>query len=162
MRTKHVDSSVPPRPRISVIDKRLQNPFGEASVDIQLTEPGWTVREFSTRLRPGNIHRAKGLGWVGVRPVELQDADQVGEFETSADGYVVRGEKGDLHLMKMPTLKYQTIQRRKAELNTARGGGKTVKTELAEAAEAHYGRGAGDRVSEFVGEIIDGKEQVEL
>lgn len=111
----------PPR-RISVLERRLQNPFGEPSAPIHLTDPAMLPRWFNSAGRPDNIWRAKEQGWTGVTPNMIRDITQIGTFTTSPDGYVARGERAQEVLMCMPADDFKQIQQAKTKENIRRMG----------------------------------------
>lgn len=121
------------RPRIAVLERRLQNPFGEPSAPVRLTRPGMTPRWFNSASRPDQFWRAKELGWEGVTPEMVCDLTQVGHHTVSPDGYVTRGPRGDEVLMCMLTKDYRAIQAAKTEENQRRLRPHQQRTEAIEA-----------------------------
>lgn len=105
------------RPRVSVLERRLQNPFGEPSAPVRLKDNTLLARWFNSAARPDHIWRAKELGWQGVTPDLLEDITQIGHHTTSPDGYVARGERAQEVLMYMPKADYHAIQVAKARKN---------------------------------------------
>jgi len=101
--TKTDETPAPRRPKISVLERRLQNPFGEPSAPVSFKEPGWTGRWFNAAKGADHIWRNLQKGWVKVRPDELSDIEQIGVYSTTPDGYVARGDRQQEMLMKMPT-----------------------------------------------------------
>src|SRR5262245_34188460 len=89
------------RPRVTVRERRLQNPFGSPSEEVALKDRTRVGRWFNGAIMTDKIWRAKRDGWQPVRPDELVDVDQVGGFATSPEGYVTRGERGQEVLMSM-------------------------------------------------------------
>jgi hypothetical protein len=93
-----------PRPNISILERRARGEGlrGSGAPPIQLKEDGWVCRWFNSDVKADHIWNAKAvLGWVNVVPSELLDPEQIGGFQTSPDGFVVRGEKGREVLLKM-------------------------------------------------------------
>jgi len=131
-------ATVPHLPRVSVLERRLQNPFGDSSVPIRLKEPGWTVHVINTTIRPGRYHDVvRNKGWVPVAPEDLDgDADEYG-FDVK-DGRVVRGERGSEVLMKMPEADYRAIQQAKDDHNRAMTNPKRMKRDVLEQAAGQY------------------------
>ena len=105
------------KPRVSVLERRLQNPFGEPSAPVRLKEAGLFARWFNSAIRPDAFWRAKELGWEGVTPDMVVDLNQIGFHTVSADGFVARGERAQEVLMYMPESDYRKIQAAKTEKN---------------------------------------------
>lgn len=105
-------------PRISVLERRTQNPFGEPSSEIRFKEPNITARWFNDTAHGagGQIHRAKELGWVPVTAEMVEDVESIGSH-TVQIGQITRGERGQEVLMWMPTDTYQAIQWAKTRVN---------------------------------------------
>jgi hypothetical protein len=104
-------------PKVSVIDRRLANPFGLPSQAIYLKEGQWALRWFAESVRTGRIYQAQQLGWDFVLPEELRgtpsDAGAI-----IVDGRVVRGDAGNREiLMKMAAEDFAKIQKAKADKN---------------------------------------------
>lgn len=122
----------------AVIERRLQNPFGEGSPAVRLKDPGWTVHVINTALRTGRYHDvAFNKGWDPVRPEDLDGSPQELGFEV-LDGKVVRGERGQEVLMKMPTKAYQAIQQAKDAKNRALVTPRRLKADVIEQTAAAY------------------------
>lgn len=134
----------PALPRISVLDRRLQNPFGDGSPPIRLKEAGWTLHVVNSALRPGRYHDVvRNKGWVPVAPEEIEgDALDFG-FDTK-DGRVVRGERGQEVLVKMPTADYNDIAQAKATINSRQLAAKKVKSDMAQKVAETFGDEAGE------------------
>lgn len=100
-----------PAPRISVLERRLQNPFGEPSAPITFKEPNRFPRWFNAAIITDKIWRAKNKGWSFVYPKDVEDLDQIGGYEIApAGGYITRGERGREVLMWMPKDAFEQIQ----------------------------------------------------
>lgn len=133
----------PPAPKFvpaieSVRERRLQNPFGEGSPAVRLKDPGWTVHVINTALRTGRYHDVRhNKGWDPVRPEDLAGTPQELGFEV-LDGKVVRGERGQEVLMKMPTKDYQAIQMAKDAKNRALTTPRRLKADVIEQTAAAY------------------------
>lgn len=149
------------RPRIEVLERRLQSPHGAPSAKIVLKEAGWSVRWFNSAVGTDHIWRAKENGWQGVTPAELSDPDQVGGFTVSPDGYVVRGDKGQELLMKLPTDWREQIAKKKEEQNTRAMRMGTTKSEVASAAGREFGDQAGEFINQNVSLVGDVRDSVE-
>lgn len=133
--------------RISIIERRLQNPFGEPSAPITFREPGRVARWFNGAIIADKIWRAKNKGWTPVTVPDLADPDQVGGFTKSPEGFVTRGDRGAEVLMWMYARDYDAIQLAKARENVRNMG--SPSKQRAEALEA-YGN-----VNAAGAEIID-------
>jgi hypothetical protein len=130
-------------PRISVLERRLQNPFGEGSPPIRLKEPGWTLHVVNGALRPGRYHDVvRNKGWVPVAPEEIEGEAIDFGFDVK-DGRVVRGERGQEVLVKMPTADYALIAQAKDDANARQLASKKVKSDLAQKVAATFGDEAG-------------------
>ena len=105
------------KPRVSVLERRLQNPFGEPSAPVRLKEAGLFSRWFNSSIRPDQFWRAKEMGWTGVTPDMIQDLTQIGFHTVSPEGYVARGERAQEILMYMPEEDYRKIQVAKTKKN---------------------------------------------
>ncbi len=103
--------------RVSVLERRLQNPFGEPSAPVRLKDPSLIARWFNSSIRPDQFWRAKELGWTGVTPEQIADLQQIGHHVVSPDGYVARGERANEVLMCMPKDDYKQIQVAKTKKN---------------------------------------------
>jgi hypothetical protein len=153
------------KPRVSVLERRLQNPFGMPSEDIPLKDRSMIARWFNAKARPNRHRQAGELGWIGVTPEMLADQEQAKQFRVSVNGYVCQGEREEEILMFMPKDDYWKIQKRKAQLNTERmkRPGAT-KAEVVGAAGQALGDQAGSALNSqmrVVGEISDSYERVE-
>lgn len=152
----------PKLPKVSVLERRMRDPFGSGSIPITIKTPGqWEIRIFNKTTRTGRIHDAvQKLGWVFVEPVELDgSADEYGFREL--DNRLVRGEHAEEVLMKMPADTYRQIQMAKARLNLQNLGSKKTTDAVAQATAQKFGDQAGDVVSRNIS-VEDGRERVEL
>lgn len=147
-------------PQVTVLERRLQNPFGEGSPTVRLREPGWALHIFDTS-RPGRFHYAKReKGWEPVRAEELDGAAEDLGFDV-VDGKVVRGERGKEVLMKMPQHMYDRIAMRKAEVTSARNSPARLKQDVLEQTAATYSDQAADYLNRNV-TITDSRAPVPL
>ena len=150
-------------PKVSIIDRRLENPFGSPSIPITLREGGpWEVRWFHAKLRPGRIHDAvQNKGWAFVEASELDG--NVDEFGfTLKDNRVVRGEHGEEVLMKMLKSDFDKIQHAKAERNLRGLGKQALRESAAQATANQYGSEAGDSVYSHMDVKASKGEDLEL
>lgn len=139
-----------PKKKITVLERRLQNPFGDGSPAIELKEPGFTLRVVNGSVRPGRYHDVtRNKGWEPVLPGEiLGDVKDFGFDEK--DGRIVRGERGQEVLVKMPTAWFEQIAKKKDELNRGQLKGSRVKRDTVDAVAKSYG----DQAAEFVEDTI--------
>jgi len=132
-------------PKVSVIDRRLVNPFGSGTVPITLKTPGdWEIRWIYSKLRAGRLHDVThNKGWVFVEPDELDGSpDEYGL--TAKDNRLVRGDHGEEVLMKMPRADFLKIQHAKADYNLRELGKQRMAESVGQAAAKAYGDEAGD------------------
>lgn len=137
-------------PPIAVLDRRIQNPFGEGSQPVTLKQPGWTLHVINANLRPGRYHDVvRNKGWVPVVPEEI-DGDPLDFGFDIKDGRVVRGERGSEILVKMPTRDYQQIQMAKDAYNKKLIKPKVVREAAMQRAAKEYGDQAADVIDRTV------------
>lgn len=151
-------------PKVSVVERRLANPFGAPSVEITLKTAGrWAIRIVNSAIRSGRYYDVvHNKGWVPVEPGELDGRpEEYGLKEL--DGRLVRGDRGEEVLMKMPEADYEAIQRAKAEHNLKGLGKKQV---LESAASMAASQGMGDQAAETIYrsnmEITDSRVAMDL
>lgn len=131
--------------KVNVWERRMVNPGRESTTPITLKQDGFTVRFVNTEVQ-GRFHRAVyDQGWEPVKVEELRDAPDMLGLTPATDGFVRRGERGQEVLMKIPTVVFKQIQRRKAQLEIE--SLRKTKKNLAEAAARQYGANAGDWAS---------------
>lgn len=135
-------------PKVSVLERRLENPFGSPSVEIQLKgSKKWALRIVNANVRSARIHQViHNMGWEWVLVNELPSPPEDLGFR-DLDGRVVRGEKGEEVLVKMPLEEYNQIQQAKAAKNL-KGLGK--KQTLEQAAQMAATQGMGDQAAEAI------------
>lgn len=134
-------------PSVSVIDRRLANPFGQGSVPITLKTPGeWEVRWVNSKMRSGRLYEmTHHKGWVFIEPGEIDGTpDEYGL--TAKDNRLVRGDHGEEVLMKMPKADFQKIVRAKTEYNEKQLGKRQMRDAVAQATAKEHGDQAGDAV----------------
>lgn len=132
-------------PKVSILDRRLMNPFGAGSVPITLKTPGqWEVRVVYSKLRTNRLYEmTRNMGWVFIEPDELDGSpDEYGL--TVKDNRLVRGDHGEEVLMKMPKDMYDKIQKAKEAKNLTQLGTKQMRQAVAQAAAKEHGDQAGD------------------
>lgn len=160
------DPVAPPvKPRISVLERRLQNPFGEASAPIALKDATRTPRWFNSAIINDKIWRAKHNGWDHVMVTDVLDLAQIGGYNKSPEGYITRGERGQEYLMSMPTQWVQAIAMAKTQKNNADMGDATkTKASVVQAASEQLGDQPAsylDKHFGMVGGVTDTIERVE-
>lgn len=140
------------KPRVSVLERRLQNPFGEPSQKIRFKNANTEARWVNDDARPGNVHRAKELGWVPVTPDMIEDLDSIGFHQLNPANQITRGARGAEVLMWMPKSDYKQIQLAKTRKNLEdmRDFGKEKQQMLAAAAK-NFGSEAADYLNDHTG-----------
>lgn len=136
------------KPRLSVIDRRVQHPFGVPSRQIPLKAEfkHWVVRIFTKSPENPNRHYAAvhEYGWTPVHVDDLAvSPDDIGYVKTM-DGSVVAGEKGEHKMFRMPKADFDRIQKAKSDANTRALKGGRLKDEVAQATAKTHGDEAGD------------------
>lgn len=148
-------------PKVSILERRLANPFGAPSVPIVLKTPGdWAIRWVFAKLRAGRVHEmVHAKGWEFVQPHELLgDPDEYGLV--AKDNRLVRGEHGDEVLMKMPQAEYEQVAAAKRDFNLKQLGKQAMAASAAQAAATTLGDQAGEGVFNAFkhGDVIDSRE----
>lgn len=164
-----VPDAPPAKHRVSVLERRLQNPFGEPSQKVKFKQKGLIARWFNDASRPGQVHRGKELGWIPVTPEMVEDIDAIGAHDINVNNQIVRGERGQEVLMWMPEADYQDIQMAKTRENRRLMGDPIAqRREVAQAAATKLGGEAADFIDRHVslgggpsGYVRDGYEVVE-
>lgn len=134
-------------PKVSILDRRLANPFGSGSVPITLKTPGrWEIRWVYSKLRSGHLYdMTQNKGWVFVEPDELDGSgDEYGL--TVKDNRLVRGDHGEEVLMKMPAEMFAKILQAKTHKNLGELSKTKMREAVAQAAAKEHGDQAGDTV----------------
>ena len=147
-------------PKVSILDRRLLNPFGSPSVGIVLKHGSWEVRWVNARLRAGRLHdMTRNKGWVFVEPDELMGSIEEHGL-TVKDNRLVRGDHGEEVLMKMPAEMFAQIAKAKNDFNLGQLGKKKMQDAAAQAAAMEHGSEAGDGVFNAFkhGDVIDSRE----
>lgn len=153
------------KPRVSVLERRLQNPFGEPSAPIDLTDPSLVARVFNRAVGTQQLYKAKRNGWEYVEPAMIADMDQAGGFRVSTDGQrLVRGEREEEVLMYMPRADRELIEKAKAQKNTRDMQLGKQKEAVVHAAAAQFGDRAGDFMekTKIVGNVTDNYERIQV
>ena len=150
-------------PKVSIIDRRLANPFGLPSEPIHLKDGQWAVRWFAESVRSGRVHQGQQLGWVCVSAEDLTgDASDIGG--QVVDDRVVRGDAAHREvLMKMPQSDFNKIQRAKAAKNIAdSSSSKKATANAAEMAAKEFGDEAAETIHRSRMEVTSSRESYDL
>ena len=153
------------KPRVSVLERRLQNPFGEPSSPIELTDQSLQCRVFNRAVGAQQLYKAKRNGWEYVEPSQLVDPEQAGGFRVSTDGQrLVRGEREEEVLMYMPKADRDQIELAKARKNVRDMQMGRQKDAIVQAAAQRFGGEAGDflQKTNIVGNVVDSYERIEV
>ncbi len=111
------ETGVDETPRIAVLERRLQNPFGAPAVAIRLKNPQLFPRWFNSALQHDRFYIAAESGWMGVKPDDVLDKKQISGFSRSPDGYVARGARGEEVLMCIEKSFWDRLQLAKTRKN---------------------------------------------
>jgi hypothetical protein len=141
--------------KVNIWERRMVNPGRESVSPIMLREDGFTVRFINTEVQ-GRFHRAVyDQGWEAVKVEELRDAPDMLGLTPAADGFVRRGERGQEVLMKIPTIVFKQIQKRKGQIEM--DSLRRTRQNLSEAAARQFGANAGEWASgKSIGEDVSG------
>jgi len=154
------------RPRVSVLERRVQNPFGSPSVEIELKDRSLKPRWFNNAIIADKVWRAKNDGWRVVLPDEVQDLEQIGAYGLApSGGHIVRGTRGDEVLMVMDKGDYKQIALAKTRVNNERMGNPHKATPAVLEAAAHGGVSAEtvdlmDKQVRTIGGVTDSYERI--
>lgn len=140
--------------RVGIWERRLVNPGRESTVPVVLKDESFTTRWVNTVVEGRFFRATHEQGWEPVRPDELMDSPEDLGFQT-VGSTIRRGDKGVEVLMKMPTVVFKKIQRRKAQLEL--DSMRKTREQLSNAAAQRYGSNAGDWAS---GRSIDPDQAV--
>lgn len=149
-------------PKIDVLERRLQHPFGAPSVAIQLKDGlKWAIRWVNDHVRTGRVYQTQSMGWefVGADEIVGRPADLGCRV---LDGRLVRGEHGEEVLMKMPQEMFDKIQWAKARVNLENLGGSKAKQQAADAVAKQFGDEAAETVYRSNMEVTDSRVAVDL
>ncbi len=155
-----------PKPRISVLERRLQNPFGEPSFPIQLKDPGLICRWFNGAISSDKVWRAKHVkGWDIVTPEMVVSLEQIGGHQVSVANQITRGPRGEEVLMCMPMIAYDQIAAAKSRENNRNiGNPAAMKAEIVNAAGNALGDESADALHRGlrpVGGVTDQFERIQ-
>lgn len=106
-----------PKVRAAVLDRRLQDPFGVPAEAVKMKDPTMFARWFNNALQPDRFWVAMNNGWKGVRPEDIRDLAQIGNYNQSPEGYVTRGERGQEMIMQIEKDFWDRLQLAKARKN---------------------------------------------
>lgn len=151
--------------RVKVLERRLQNPFGEESAPVRFKEKGKIGRWFNGSIVADKVWRAKNNGWSLVFPDDIADLDQIGGHSVSVTGNIVRGERGQEVLMWMYDDDFKQIQWAKTKKNMSdMKDFDKEKLRMINAAAAKFGGEAADFLNKRVGPVggvTDSYERIE-
>lgn len=149
---------------IEVLDRRLQNPFGEPSQPIHLKDKSLVCRWFNAGISADKIWRAKHVkGWQHVTGNMVVDLDQIGAHSLSADGQkIVRGERGQEFLLCMPRDAFDKIQAAKARMNNELMGNPNRQADAAIEAGARAGLDPSRAGGRPTGRVTTSYERIEV
>jgi hypothetical protein len=149
-------------PVVSVLERRLQHPFGAPSIPITMRDrQQWATHWISSDLRAGRVHQAIKMGWVYVLPTDIDGTpDELG-FDVK-DNRIVRGTNGSEVLMKMPQADFHKIQHAKSEANLRNMGGKKLKADVAQRAASQFGDEAAETVYKSDFDVKDSRVNMDL
>lgn len=144
--------TIDPSARLSVITRRLMNPFGSPSREIPLRgdKRGWVVRTFVADPEHPNRHfdAVHRLGWVPLVAADIAVSVESIGYVVAPDGRIVRGLHGAEVLMAMPAEEFARVQQAKSDANIRAMRKDQTKAEVAQAAAKEHGSEAGDAIHE--------------
>ena len=136
--------------RISVINRRLKNPFGQPSRDIPLRgeKKTWVVRTFVADKEHPNRHydAVHTYGYVPLTKKDLAVSPESIGYTVSPSGYIVRGTHGQELLCAIPFAEWEAVQKAKSDKNRKSLELGRMKVEAAEATAKEFGAEAGEHV----------------
>jgi len=152
-------------PKVSVLERRLANPFGAPSMAVQMKDgQRWATRWVSESLRTGRVYQVQQLGWDFVTPEEIVGTP--GDLGCQAiDNRLVRGDAANREvLVKMPQADFDLIAKAKAEKNLAGlGSGKKLREDAANQATREFGTDeAGEAIYRSHLEVTDSRVSMDL
>ena len=144
------DAATPKIDRISVINRRLANPFGQPSREIPLKgeKRGWVVRTFVADKEHPNRHydAVHVFGYVPLTKKDLSVSPESIGYTVSPEGYIVRGGHGEELLCAIPQTDFEAIQKAKSDKNLKSLQIGRMKEDVAQATAKEYGSEAGEHV----------------
>lgn len=153
-----------PKPRIQVLERSIQNPFGIPSSPVEFKDGGFVTHWVNTELKGGHqLQYYLQHGWLQAKPEYLKEPHLV-PHQVSVEGYVVRGPRGGELLMYTTVEHYRNRQRAKREANERAMQPHVVKRDTVEAASRHLGDEAASYLNEHVGpigEVVDKYERIQ-
>lgn len=138
--------------RVSVISRRLQNPFGTPSREIPLkgekATQSWVVRTFATDPEHPNRHydAVHRLGWIPLTKDDIAVSPESLGFSVAPDGRITRGPNGAEVLMGMPKADFDAVQAAKSAENLRKLAPSYTRQEVASATAKEHGSEAGDTI----------------
>lgn len=104
-------------PRVAVLERRLQNPFGAPAAPIRLKNKVMFPRWFNSAQQHDRFYIAAEGGWLGVKPDDVVDKKQINGYGRSPEGYVCRGPRGEEVLMCIEKSFWDRLQLAKTRKN---------------------------------------------
>ena len=136
--------------RVSVINRRLKNPFGAPSRDIPLKgeKRGWVVRTFVADKEHPNRHydAVHVYGYVPLAKSDLAISPESIGYTVSPAGYIVRGSHGEELLCAIPRDEWEAVQQAKSNRNRKSLEIGKMREEVAQATAKEHGSEAGDHI----------------
>lgn len=145
---------VAPLPKVSVIERRLQNPHGTPSVPITLKTGDYVVRIVNADMRTARLHEmTHAKGWTFVEPQEIDGTPDEYGLEVR-NNRLVRGERGQEVLMKMSRSDFNQIQKAKSDHNLTQMGAAGAKKLVVKQAEQDLGDEGAETVNRKFDSLI--------
>ena len=146
-----------------LIEERLKHGvFDYTTGKIEFTGD-YVGRWFNEAVNGQQIYRAKKMGWLPVTLGMIRDPEQLGVYALNDSDHVVRGQRGEEHLMFMSRERNEQVAMAKTVENMRRmGSTQQAKAQIADLASHELGPEAAEFVDRHViGEIKDSVETVE-
>jgi hypothetical protein len=120
-------------------------------------------RWFNEAVNGQQIYRARRRGWLPATLGMIQDPEQLGVYALDTSNHIVRGQRGEEHLMFMASERNEQVAQAKTAENMKRmGSTRKTKDQIASVASQTLGPEAAEFVERHViGEIKDSVEVVE-
>jgi hypothetical protein len=148
--TQH-DEGAATQTRISVINRRVLNPFSNPSRHVPLTgeKSHWVVRTFASDPEHPDRHydAVHRLGWQPLVRSDLAVTPESIGYTVATDGRIVRGAHGAEVLMAMPAKDYARVQQAKSDSNLRKLGAAYTRSEVAQAVATTEGSEAGETIN---------------
>lgn len=106
-----------PAVRLAVLERRLADPFGVPAAPVRLKDTTMFPRWFNNSIMHDRFWTAQNQGWQPVKPEDIVDLNQIGNYGQSPEGYITRGERGNEMLMCIPRDFWNRLQLAKTKKN---------------------------------------------